>query len=108
VSHPLAPIDHCGWCDDVRHRNYNRLVRLPFEAGHERMWRTDQLYDAVVIIDHNTTPTVRGRGSAIFLHVAKPKAGGRLSPTEGCVAMPRDRIRLVLRRLERCTRIVIH
>lgn len=92
-----------GWCDDVRHPRYNRPVRLPFAPSHERMWRDDGLYDAVVEIGWNDRPAIRGRGSAIFLHLARPG----YTPTEGCVAVaPRDMARL-LPRLGPGTRIDI-
>jgi L,D-peptidoglycan transpeptidase YkuD (ErfK/YbiS/YcfS/YnhG family) len=75
-----------GWCDDPREAAYNRLVSLPFSGGHETMWRADELYDLVVVLGYNDDPPVAGRGSAIFLHVARPD----YAPTEGCVACPRD------------------
>ena len=72
-----------GWCDDPKDAFYNRRVRLP-HAGHcETLWREDGLYDVVVVLGHNDDPVIPGRGSAIFLHVAKPD----LAPTEGCVAL---------------------
>ena len=81
-----------GWCDDPNDPAYNRPVRLPFAASHERLWREDSLYDLVVIVGHNDDPPVPGLGSAIFLHVAKPDWG----PTEGCVAVTRgDLLRLL-------------
>jgi len=73
-----------GWCDAPGHGRYNRACRLPFPASAERMMRDDGLYDVVVVTDHNQRPRVRGRGSAIFVHVARPG----LAPTEGCVAFP--------------------
>jgi L,D-peptidoglycan transpeptidase YkuD (ErfK/YbiS/YcfS/YnhG family) len=79
---------HDGWCDAPADRNYNRPVRLPYPASTERMSRDDGLYDVVVILDHNTLPRVRGGGSAIFMHVARP---GFL-PTEGCIALRRDHL----------------
>lgn len=114
---PLAPDD--AWCDDMAHRSYNRPVKRPFAGGHEHMWRDDGLYDIVIEIDHNTRPRVRGRGSAIFLHMAKinadmtdmnrTRAHGRgLSPTEGCVALPPGRMRALLERIGHGTCIVIH
>lgn len=75
-----------GWCDDPRSPSYNRPVRLPFSASHEKLWRDDALYDLVAVIGHNDDPPVPGMGSAIFLHVAKSDWG----PTEGCVALTRD------------------
>ena len=79
---PLATDD--GWCDAADHPAYNRPVKLPFAASHERMWREDGLYDVVVVLGHNDDPPVPGAGSAIFLHVAKPG----YAETEGCVAIP--------------------
>ncbi len=86
----LAPDD--GWCDDPTHPDYNTQVRLPHPARHERLWRGDGLYDLLGVLGWNDDPVVRDRGSAIFLHVAHPD--GR--PTEGCVALAPDALRLVL------------
>ncbi len=72
-----------GWCDDPKDPAYNRPVRLPCAASHERLWREDGLYDVVVVLGHNDEPPVPGLGSAIFLHVARPD----YRPTEGCVAL---------------------
>lgn len=84
-----------GWCDAVADRNYNRPVRLPYPASHEAMWRQDPLYDIVVVLDWNLTRRIKGRGSAIFLHVARPG----FAPTEGCVALRRKDLTEILRRL---------
>ena len=79
---PLAPED--GWCDDALHADYNRMVRLPHDARCEALWRSDGVYDLIGVLGWNDAPVVRGRGSAIFLHVARPD----LAPTDGCVALP--------------------
>lgn len=85
-----------GWCDDRRDRRYNRPVRLPAPGiSAEAMWRADGLYDAVIDLDCNRAPIRRGRGSAIFLHIARD--GYR--PTEGCVALARADLLRLLRRL---------
>lgn len=90
---PVAPIAaDKGWCDDAGHAEYNRPVRLPFEASHEKMWRDDGLYDVVVVLGHNDDPPVPGKGSAIFMHVARPDYG----PTEGCVALALEDLLAVL------------
>lgn len=72
-----------GWCEDSRHGRYNCPIRLPHPAGHETMWRDDSLYDVVGVLDWNMRPRIRGRGSAIFLHLARPGYG----PTAGCIAL---------------------
>ncbi|MGL4960592.1 MAG: L,D-transpeptidase family protein [Inquilinus sp.] len=79
----IAPKD--GWCDDPADPAYNRPVRLPYPARHERMWRDDALYDLVIVIGHNDDPPVAGLGSAVFVHLARPD----WAPTEGCVALAR-------------------
>lgn len=78
---PLTP--DMGWCDDASHPRYNLPVELPFAGSHEKMWRDDRLYDVVVVLDCNLDPVERGKGSAIFFHLARPDYG----PTEGCVAV---------------------
>jgi L,D-peptidoglycan transpeptidase YkuD (ErfK/YbiS/YcfS/YnhG family) len=84
-----------GWCDAPGDRNYNRPVRHPYQASAERLWRDDALYDLVVVLGHNQRPRLRGCGSAIFMHVARP---GYL-PTEGCIALERGHLLRVLERL---------
>lgn len=91
-----------GWCDAPCDRNYNRAVRHPYPASAERLWREDALYDVVVVLDYNLRPRRRGGGSAIFMHVARP---GFL-PTEGCIALKRDDLLKLLRRVRRGTRVV--
>jgi len=95
---PLAPLRRDdGWCDAAGDRRYNRPVRLPLqglEVSHERMWRRDAVYDVVLVIDHNRRPRVQGRGSAVFIHLARPG----FAPTEGCIALRRaDMMRLLAR-----------
>lgn len=98
---PIRPLD--GWCDDPASPRYNRPVRLPFRPSHEKMWRDDHLYDVVFDLGWNRGPIRRGRGSAIFLHAARPG----FKPTEGCIAVPRDRLLRLAARIGRGTRIVV-
>lgn len=82
------------WCDDARSFLYNRPLRAPSRLSHEEMWRKDRLYDVVGVMDYNIVPRRRGRGSAIFFHVATEGLG----PTAGCVALrARDMARLLPR-----------
>lgn len=75
--HPEA-----GWGDDPASPLYNRPVLLPFAHSHEKLWRDDHVYDLIVVLGYNDAPILPGKGSAIFLHVARED----YSPTEGCVA----------------------
>jgi L,D-peptidoglycan transpeptidase YkuD (ErfK/YbiS/YcfS/YnhG family) len=87
VGLPARPInEHDGWCDDPRSPSYNRLVRIPNEWSHEKMWREDGLYDLVVVVGYNDDPPEGEWGSAIFLHIARED----YSPTQGCIAFARD------------------
>jgi L,D-peptidoglycan transpeptidase YkuD (ErfK/YbiS/YcfS/YnhG family) len=82
------------WCDDPASFFYNRPLRAPTRRSHEKLWRTDRLYDVVGVLDYNIEPRVRGRGSAIFFHIAADDLG----PTAGCVALrARDMARLLPR-----------
>ncbi len=88
---PIAPED--GWCDDPTHADYNQQIRLPHPARHEILWRADHIYDVIGTLGWNDAPVARGRGSAIFLHLARPG----FAPTEGCVALERQDLLQVLR-----------
>lgn len=74
-----------GWCDDPQDVAYNRFVRLPYGARHETLWRTDEVYDIILVISHNDSPPQAGLGSAVFVHLARPDGQG----TSGCVAVDR-------------------
>lgn len=92
-SAATAPND--GWCDAPGDPYYNRPVKRPYRAGSEAMWREDHIYDLVVVIGFNDHPVVRGAGSAIFLHVARPT----YSATAGCVAIAQTDLLELLPRL---------
>ena len=101
---PMAEIQPTdGWCDDPGDAAYNRAVMLPHGASAESMWRSDELYDLVVITGHNDNPVVPGEGSAIFIHVASPDYG----PTEGCVALARQDLLALLPHLDSDGEILI-
>ncbi len=94
---PVRPIEpNDGWCDDPARPEYNRPIKLPFAGRHEILSRADDLYDVVVVLGWNDAPATPGKGSAIFLHVARTWAEAGYAPTEGCVALARaDLMRLL-------------
>ena len=92
-----------AWCEDPGDRHYNQPVRLERDRGGDRLRRDDHLYDFIVEIDHNTHPRIAGRGSAVFLHLARANFG----PTAGCVAMTKSAMLRLLQRLGPETKIVI-
>jgi L,D-peptidoglycan transpeptidase YkuD (ErfK/YbiS/YcfS/YnhG family) len=85
-----------GWCDDVNNKNYNKLIKLPCNFSHEKLYRKDNVYDLVVPINYNTKKISRGKGSAIFLHVAKKN----YSPTKGCIALKKKDLILLLKKIK--------
>jgi L,D-peptidoglycan transpeptidase YkuD (ErfK/YbiS/YcfS/YnhG family) len=91
-----------GWCENPADRRYNRPVSMQDRPG-DRLWRDDRLYDFIIELDHNTRPRVAGRGSAVFIHVARPG----FAPTAGCVALDNNRLKRLLERVGSRTRIVI-
>jgi L,D-peptidoglycan transpeptidase YkuD (ErfK/YbiS/YcfS/YnhG family) len=94
---PLRAIrDRDGWCEDPADRNYNRLVKLDAGAGGDTLMRDDDLYDIVLVLGYNDRPRVRGKGSAIFVHLAREN----FTPTSGCIALSRHDLLMLLAELE--------
>jgi L,D-peptidoglycan transpeptidase YkuD (ErfK/YbiS/YcfS/YnhG family) len=92
-----------GWCEDPAGRHYNRPVKVPAGCNADRLARSDDLYDFIIEIDHNTQPRVSGRGSAVFIHVARPQ----FAPTAGCVALDINTLRRLLTRLGPHTKLMV-
>ncbi len=101
---PCVPISKDdGWCDDSKDPNYNTFVKLPYAGGREELWREDNLYDLVAVIGYNDAPPVPGKGSAIFMHVARES----YSPTAGCVALALNDLIEILKGLAPDSKICI-
>jgi L,D-peptidoglycan transpeptidase YkuD (ErfK/YbiS/YcfS/YnhG family) len=98
---PIRPED--AWCEDPRDRRYNQPIRMVRDQAGDRLMREDHLYDFVVELDHNAAPRIAGRGSAVFLHLAR----NDFSPTAGCVSMTKSAMLRLLRRLSPRTKIMI-
>jgi len=97
----LNPED--GWCDAPGDPAYNRYIRLPYPASHEKLWRDDGAYDIILVLSHNDSPPTPNLGSAIFIHVAQ--ADDR--KTLGCVALAPEEMVQILPRLQPGMRIKI-
>jgi L,D-peptidoglycan transpeptidase YkuD (ErfK/YbiS/YcfS/YnhG family) len=97
----IGPRD--AWCDDMVDRRYNRLIDRPPGEAEERLARADHLYDIIVELGWNDAPVRRGRGSAIFWHLARPG----FTPTAGCVAVEGHVFAKVLPRLARACTLVV-
>jgi L,D-peptidoglycan transpeptidase YkuD (ErfK/YbiS/YcfS/YnhG family) len=95
--------DGDGWCEDPQDRHYNRPIVVPKGSKTDRLARNDRLYDFIIETDHNTRPRIAGRGSAVFVHIARDG----LLPTAGCVALKEPSLRQLLARVGPRTRIAI-
>jgi len=100
-ARPIRPED--AWCEDPRDRHYNQPIRLVRHQPGDRLTREDHLYDFIVEIDHNSAPRVAGRGSAVFLHLAR----ANFSASAGCVTMTKSAMLRLVRRMGPQTRIII-
>ena len=98
---PLSPRD--GWCNDAAHPLYNQQVRQPVPASCELLWRTDSLYDVIVVLGYNDNPVVPGAGSAVFLQVATED----FKPTNGSVALRKEDLLAILGGLDPCARLCV-
>ena len=93
-----------GWCDDPNSTHYNKLIRFPFKWSSEKLYRKDNIYDIILVLNYNMEPIRKNKGSAIFVHVAK----NRFSPTKGCVAIKKSELLKLLKCLKKNTRIKIY
>ena len=81
-----------GWCDDPKSKYYNKLIRLPSKFGHEKLYRKDDIYNLIIVLDYNMNPVTKNKGSAIFIHLAKKN----YKPTQGCMGLKQnDLIKLI-------------
>ena len=92
-----------GWCDDVRSNNYNKLIKLPFNYSHEKLYKKENIYDIILVLNFNMNPTKKNKGSAIFIHVAKKN----YRKTEGCVALRKSELLKIVRELKVNTKVKI-
>ena len=92
-----------GWCNDYRSKQYNKLIYLPFKYNYEKLYRTDNAYDIILVLNYNMNPIKKRKGSAIFIHVAKKN----YKKTEGCVAIGKKDLINILERIKKNTKIKI-
>ena len=93
-----------GWCNDPISKKYNQLIKLPSKYTHEKLHRRDNVYDLVVVLNYNTTPIIKNKGSAIFIHVAKKN----YKKTEGCVALKKKHLVKLIKNIKNKTKIIIN
>ena len=92
-----------GWCDDVSSNYYNKQIKISKKIGHEKLHRKDNLYDIIVVLNYNLNPIIKGKGSAIFLHVAKKN----YNKTQGCIALKKNELLHLVSKIKKNTQIRI-
>ena len=92
-----------GWCDDPASKNYNRMVNLPFRTSYERLFRKENIYDIILVLDYNMNPIKKNKGSAIFIHIAKKN----YKKTEGCIAIKKIELLKIIKEIKINTKVKI-
>ena len=92
-----------GWCDDPRSKFYNKEIKLPTKYRHEKLYRNDNTYDIIAVLNYNTKPIIKNKGSAIFIHIAKKK----YKQTKGCIALKKKHLIYILSLVKKNTTINI-
>ena len=92
-----------GWCDDPKSNHYNKLVRLPFAYKHEKLFKKENIYDIILVLNYNMNPVKKNKGSAIFIHVAK----NNFKKTEGCIAIKKLNLVKLIRKINSNTKVKI-
>ena len=77
-----------GWCDDPKSKKYNKQITLPYKYNHEKLYRKDNIYDIVLVLNYNLNPIIKNKGSAIFIHVARKN----YNKTKGCIAIKKKNL----------------
>ena len=93
-----------GWCDDPLSKDYNKLIKYPFSYKSENLYKTNNIYDIILVLNFNMQPIKKNKGSAIFIHIAK----SNFEPTEGCVAIKRVELKKLVNFITSKTKIIIN
>ena len=93
-----------GWCDDPNSKSYNQLINLPIKYTHEKLYRKDNVYDLLVVLNYNMNPIIKNKGSAIFIHVARQN----YKKTSGCVAIKKVHLIKLIKTIKKNTKVVIN
>ena len=93
-----------GWCDDPKSHFYNQQIKLPTKYSHEKLYRNDNLYDLIAVLNYNINPIIKNKGSAIFLHIAK----NSYQKTKGCIALKKVHLIKIISKIKKNTKIKIN
>jgi L,D-peptidoglycan transpeptidase YkuD (ErfK/YbiS/YcfS/YnhG family) len=92
-----------GWCDDPKSKKYNQLIKLPTNYSHENLYRKDNIYDLILVLNYNMKPTIKNKGSAIFIHITKKN----YQPTKGCIALKKNNLVKLISKIDKNIKIKI-
>ena len=99
----IAITKRMGWCDDPKSKDYNKLIKLPINYRYEKLYRKENIYDLILVLNFNMRPIVKKKGSAIFIHIAKKN----YKKTEGCVAVNKVSLLKIIKKLKNNTKVLI-
>ncbi len=92
-----------GWCNDSKSKNYNKLIKLPSNNSYEKLYRKENIYDIILVLNYNMSPVIKNKGSAIFIHISKKN----YKKTEGCVAVKKRDLIEIVKKLQKNTKVKI-
>ena len=92
-----------GWCNDPRSKNYNKLINLPFNYNYEELFKKENIYDIILVLNYNMRPVKKNKGSAIFIHITKKN----YKKTQGCIAVKKTGLLKILKEIDINTRVKI-
>ena len=91
-----------GWCNDPLHKKYNSLINIKDKIKHEKMFRKDNKYDLLIVLDYNLKNPIPFKGSAIFIHLTK-----NYKPTAGCIALSKSDMQILLKLANKKSKIIL-
>ena len=91
-----------GWCNDPLHKKYNSLINIKDKIKHEKMFRKDNKYDLLIVLDYNLKKPIPFKGSAIFIHLTK-----NYKPTAGCIALSKSDMQVLLKLANKKSKVIL-
>jgi L,D-peptidoglycan transpeptidase YkuD (ErfK/YbiS/YcfS/YnhG family) len=101
---PIKITKEMAWCDDPNSKTYNQLIKLPTKYRHERLYKKNNIYDLIVVLNYNMNPIIKNKGSAIFIHIAKKK----YKKTAGCISLKKIHLIKLIKKIEKNTKVIIN
>ena len=92
-----------GWCDDVKNKKYNKLIKINKNCSHEKLFRKDKKYDLLIPIKYNFNKIIPWKGSCIFIHLTSD-----YKPTAGCIALKKKDLLILLKLINKNSKIIIN